>query len=265
MIKELRTTLWIIAAVLVPTGLLLITVPGSTVWAWTISDPLSAMVIGVGILGVGAYVLTALVRNNRDRDGIGGIVVCCCIMLIATMNHWDEFKQYHPVTALWLVACFVGSITLPIMMHRQQSVPVAVPAMPPQRPGPWKLWIIARGFLYGSIAILWFWNAGAVSTFWPWSIAAIDLQLFTMQPVLAGWTAVVTLRGERDWKHRQSLLVLSAAIGIAQILVLIIAHDGYAWKSGLGILIPLMFFEWILTPVLVLKGKTPLIAPAGSR
>ncbi len=250
MIKELRILLWTLGALFIAAGMLLVVAPGDTsgLWAWSITERHTSLMVGAGILAVAMYVIQSLPHNNRRPDAVVGLIMVCCTMLIATMNHWDEFIQYRPATVLWLVVCFAGTITLPVMAREPQHV--AASLTPGQEPLPrmWALWITIRGFLFASISVLWLFNAGPVSTFWPWSISAIDLQLFTIQPLLAGWGAFLLLRGNRNWSDHRLLLATGALLGIGEMFVLAIAFDGYDWKSPLGILLPLMYVEWILTP-----------------
>jgi len=96
LVLEFRLLYWAILAVIAPFGLLLYFYPSGTdtYWAWTIAHPRSAILIGAGYVGAIAYYVMLLRENDwrQAQNGLGGLIIFCGVLLIATMLHWDTFK-----------------------------------------------------------------------------------------------------------------------------------------------------------------------------
>jgi hypothetical protein len=270
LIPELRILFWAILCVIVPFGLLLYFLPGDTAiyWAWEIIHPRSAILIGAGYFGAVLYYIMLLKQNDwlQAVNGMGGLVVFCLFLLVATMMHWDEFRPYHPTTLVWLLLYYVGPVMVPIAFRRQRSAEVSQVGTMTERelPAGWRLWLIMRGFFYAALAILWLFTAPAMSSAWPWMIGPLELQVFSGQLAIIGWSGLVLLHGGRSWRHCRPGLLLSAAIGLLQVVGLLFGGEPYYWTTGLGIFLPLMFLEWIVTPVLgfLQLEKPPVVSPA---
>ncbi len=270
LIPEFRILFRAILGVIVPFGLLLYFLPGDTeiYWAWEIVHPRSAILIGAAYLGAVLYYIMLLKQNDWQQamNGMGGLVVFCLFLLLATMMHWDEFRPYHPTTLVWLLFYYVGPVMVPIAYRRQRGSEASHGGAMGERelPPGWRLWLIMRGFFYAALAILWLFTAPAMSAAWPWMIGPLELQVFSGQLAIIGWSGLVLLHGGRSWRNCRLGLLLSAAIGILQVVGLLFGGEPYYWTTGLGIFLPLMFLEWIITPVLgfLLLEKTPVVRPA---
>jgi len=272
LVAEFRLLFRAILGVIIPFGLLLYFLPGETgfYWAWEILHPRSAILIGAGYFGAIVYYVMLLKQNDwrQAKNGMGGLIVFCAMLIIATMIHWDEFKPYHPTTLVWLLFYYVGPIMVPIAYHRQRALPGAgtVGMTEPELPLSWRLWLIIRGFFYAALAILWLFTAPSLSAAWPWMIGPLELRVFSGQPGIIGWSGLVLLQGGRTWRNCRLGLLLGAAIGILQVVGLLFGGGPYYWMTGLGIFLPLMFLEWIATPVLafLLFEKAPAVNTASN-
>lgn len=71
------------------------------------------------------------------------------------------------------------------------------------------------------------------------------------QVAIIGWNAVVAIRGGLLWRHYRLGLALTGAIGFVQIVGLLINSTPYNWSSPMGIILPLIFVEWLVTPLVM--------------
>jgi hypothetical protein len=256
LVLEFRVLYWAILAVIVPFGLLLYFFPSGTdtYWAWTILQPRSAILIGAGYVGAIAYYVMLLRQNDwrQAQNGLGGLVTFCTVLLIATMLHWDAFKAYHFTTLVWLLFYYVGPLVIPIFYVLQQSTSPVSAVAPTIELGPaWRRWLVVRGLFYSTLAIIWLLAAEPASAAWPWPIGALELRVFVGQVAIIGWNGVGILRGCRAWDELRLGLLLSAAIGLVQLVGLSLSRGPYDWSLGLGLLLPAMFAEWLLTPAIL--------------
>lgn len=254
---EFRVLFLAILGVIVPFGLLLYFWPGRTdfYWAWNIANPRSAILIGAGYVGAIAYYLLALRENDwrQVRKGMGGLIVFSVVLLIATMADWDTFKVYHPITLVWLVFYYAGPFLVPALYRQQEA---RMPAAPDRDEVPissaWRAWLVARGASYALVALLGFIFADWLAGVWAWSIHPLELRVFTGQVAIIGWNAVAAFQPGLTWRGLRLGTYLTLAIGIIQLAGLLMHQTSYNWSSPFGVLLPLMFVEWVVTPLLLI-------------
>lgn len=278
LIREFRFLFYAILGVIIPFGILLYFFPNSTeaYWAWVVPHPRSAILIGAAYLGAIAYYLLALKENDwsQTQNGMGGLVIFCVVLLIATMAHWHEFRTYFPTTLVWLVFYFVGPFMVPIA-YRKQNVSAPSSSTSADAKGlcdlskVWRGWLIVRGFLYLTLAVFWLAQAEVLATVWPWQIGPLELRVFTGQLAIIGWNAIVVLTGRHSWNNVRLGLVLGGAIGFVQLIGLMLSSTLYT-MSGLGVFLPVMFAEWLVTPLLLFvnyewkKADTSVVLPVSA-
>ncbi|NIO41654.1 MAG: hypothetical protein GTO41_16620 [Burkholderiales bacterium] len=115
----------------------------------------------------------------------------------------------------------------------------------------WRVWLIARGMFYLALALGGIVLAHRVSELWPWSMRPLELRVFMGQVAIIGWNGAIAISGGLLWQHHRLGLVLTGAIGFVQIIGLFINPTPYDWSSPLGILLPLMFAEWLITALVI--------------
>ncbi|MBI4552073.1 MAG: hypothetical protein HY710_07405 [Candidatus Latescibacteria bacterium] len=253
---EFRLLFWAILGVIVPFGLLLCLLPGQTAvyWAWVIPHPRSALLIGAAYAGAIAYYVLALRMNDwrQVESGMGGLVLFCLVLLFATLMHWEAFRPYHVTTLVWLMFYYVGPFLVPILSRLQQSrAGVLNFEGTPDLSSAWRLWLIARGFLYLTVALAGLVFTTRLTAAWPWPIDALELRVFMGQPAIIGWNAVVVVRDGVTWRRYRLGLVLTGAIGLVQLIGLVINSTPYDWSRPLGVLLPVVFAEWCLTSLIL--------------
>jgi len=252
---EFRVLFWAILGVIVPFGLLLFLFPGGTgsYWAWVVPHPRSAILIGAAYVGATPYYLLALRENDWEqvRNGMGGLIVFSLVLLLATMLHWETFRPYHVTTLVWLMFYYVGPFLIPTVGRLQTQG--AGPASPQAAMTPvgWRAWMAVRAFTYLALALLGLVFATSLTGAWPWPIEPLEVRVFLGQVAIIGWTAAMAVRGGPFWPRNRLGMVLTGGIGLANILGLFISSTSYDWSATLGPVLPVIFVEWIATPVVM--------------
>ena len=252
---EFRALLLAFLSVVVLFGLLLYLLPSatSTYWAWNIANPRSSILIGAVYVAASAYILLILRENDwlQVRNRLGAFVVFSLILLVATAVHWESFKPYHPTTLAWLAFYYSAPLLVPLVSRLQIEPTGSAAITGLQIARGWRAWLIARGIFYSLLALFIFVFADLISTIWPWSIDPLVLRVFTGQVAIIGWDGFAALRGELMWRGYRLGLVFVGSIGLLQLVGLLLGTTPYHWASVIGFVLPLMFLEWVMTPLLV--------------
>jgi hypothetical protein len=252
---EFRALFLAILAVVVPFGVLLYLLPSeaSTYWAWNIANPRSSMLIGAAYAGAIVYYVLLIRENDwlQVTYGLGGLIVFSLVLLAATAVHWELFKAYHPTTLVWLGFYYAGPLLVPILSQLQIEQVGSAASTGPQIAPVWRVWLGVRAIGYSLLALLTFVFTNSISAWWPWQIEPLDLRVFTAQVAIVGWSGFIALRGGLLWRGHRLFLVLVGTIGVLQLIGLVLSTAPYKWSSLVGIVLPLMFLEWVMTPLLM--------------
>jgi len=192
------------------------------------------------------------------RLGLGGLVIFSLVLLVATMIHWETFRDYHLVTLVWLVFYYSGPVLVPIAARKQK----AFSARPIVAAGdtdrvlqqPWRTWLPIRGIGYACLAVIGVILADAISTQWPWPITPLELRVFMGQVAIIGWTGTGVLFGHIQWRQYRLGLIFSIAIGSLQLMALLFNLGTYNWSTPFAVILFLIFLEWVVTPLLVFQA-----------
>jgi len=242
-----------ILAAIIPLGSLLYFFPrqNAIYWAWVIPDPRSAMLIGsVYLMGILYFALT--LRTNdwvQARNGTGALLIFSITLLLASIVHYEPFRPYHPTTLIWLTIYYAGPLFLPIIYVRQDAAAPTASMQGTPIAAAWRRWLIARGAIYLTLTVLGFIFAERLVTIWPWTIQPLEVRTFTGQLAAVGWLGISALNGGLPWKAHRLGLMLNGLIGLAQLVAIFVNVTPYTWSSPLGIILPLIFLEWLLTPL----------------
>lgn len=237
-------------------GLLLYLFPSGTAiyWAWVIRDPRSAILIGAGYSGAILYFLLALRGSDwlEVASGLGGLMVFVLTLLIATMPDWERFKPYHPMTFIWLAFYYGGPLAIPVFYRMQVARFGSVSPSGVKIAQGWRNWLVVRGLIYFSVALLGMLFAPTFTAIWPWSIDPLEVRVFMGQAAAIAWQGGIAVQKEGlAWRRHRLGLVLSAAIGSLQLLGLLTLQTPYNLFAPLGAILPVMFAEWVVTPLLM--------------
>ena len=109
LIVEFHALFLAILAVIGPFGLLLYLLPSATsiYWAWNISDPRSAILIGSAYAGATVYYVLLFRASDwlQVRYGLGGLIVFSLALLAATAVHWQVFKRPLSSGSVSITSC----------------------------------------------------------------------------------------------------------------------------------------------------------------
>jgi hypothetical protein len=83
----------------------------------------------------------------------------------------------------------------------------------------------------------------------------LDLRVFTGQVAIIGWEGFAALREELLWRGHRLGLIFVGLLGLLQLVGLLTGTTPYHWSSVVGIVLPLMFFERVMTPLLVFAAQ----------
>jgi hypothetical protein len=255
LIFEFRFIFVAILGVIVPFGLLLYLLPTQTsvYWAWVIPTARSAMLIGAGYVGAIAYYVLALRNNDWDevQGGLGGLIVFSAVLLIATMIHWNTFRPYHVVTLVWLIFYYTGPLLVPIAYKLQRAKAGRVLGDGVFVSSGWRTWQRSRAILYFALLIVMLLFAPEISARWPWPIGPLEVRVFAGQIGAVAWVGVLAIENDRAFDQYRLGLVLTFAIGALQLIALFLNAGNYDWSAPFGIVLPLIFAEWVLTPLIM--------------
>jgi hypothetical protein len=83
-------------------------------------------------------------------------------------------------------------------------------------------------------------------------VLPLELRVFLGQPAILGWGAVIAIVYGSLWKRHRLGLILGAVFGLVQLIGLFVGTTPYNWSSPFGIVLPLVFAEWLLVPLVML-------------
>lgn len=235
-------------------GLPLFFFPADTAlyWAWIIPQPRTAILLGALYLaGVIYYILALRADSWRAvQNNVATLFVFCVVLLVAAMIHWDTLRGYHPMGLLWITAYYAALLFLPILPRIQYVQAGTLEETGPQIAPLWRTWLVVRGVVYLAAAVLGFIFAPTLSTLFPWAIDPIDVRMAMGQPAAIGTVSVLAFRSDA-WQVHRIGLIFTATVGVLQLLGLGLNSSPYNISAPFGILLPLIFGEWVLTPLLI--------------
>lgn len=199
---------------LIAAFLILYFLPGETgrLFAWEITSPLTAALMGAGYLG-GAYFFARLLgerRWHRVAAGFPPVAVFTAAMLAATLLHWQTFDPGHWVFLVWLVIYIITPVVVPLVWwhNRRRDPGAAEPGdvVVPRAAGV-ALWVVGVG-LAAAGAFL-FLATDMAMAIWPWPLTPLTAR------VVAGWHLLLgagALALAREWRWSAWRLPLGSII-----------------------------------------------------
>jgi hypothetical protein len=221
-------------------------------WAWVIPQPRSALLLGALYLAGALYYVLALRTDSWQavQNNIPTLFLFCVVLLGAAMIHWDSLRPYHPMSLLWLTSYYAALLFLPILPWMQKASMGGISEAGTRLAPGWRIWLVVRGAVYLVMALFGFVLAPTLSTLWPWSIETMDLRMFMGQPAAIGIVSGLALRSDLLQVHRLGL-IFTSIVGGLQLVGMLVNSTPYNGPTLVGILLPLVFGEWLLTPLLL--------------
>lgn len=250
--RETRFLIWLLIAVLAPVGLLLYLYPGGAqnYWAWEIAQPRTAVLVG-SIYFASTFYYLVLTRQREWlllQNSLRYLFVFAAWLLVAAMFHWQSFFPYRILTLIWLVLYYLPLMAFPIL-NRLQAERFGNPDDDLEGryiASGWRAWLIVRAAIYGPAAILIFIFAPEVSAAWPWPIEPVNLRMFSGQIAVFGACQALAMQ-DGFWQRIRFFMLLTAMLATAHLVGLILSGTSYVSSIPAGVLLPLMFVEWLAT------------------
>lgn len=247
--REARFLLWLVIIVDASYGLFLYFYPSGAgnYWAWEIGQPRTAVLIGsiYLIATLHYFFLTRQKEWLLIRSTLISLFLVAAWLLVAAMIHWDSFFSYRFFTLNWLVSYYFPLFAVPLVF-RLQNERFGENLQGEHLSQGWRTWLLIRGAIYAIVAILIFIFAANVSTRWPWPIEPVNLRMFSGQIFVFGAFSAYAMR-DGLWRRIKFLMLLSGLLALTHLLGLAITGGPYNWSGPSGILLPLMFVEWLAT------------------
>jgi hypothetical protein len=251
--REARFLLWLVIIVDASYGLFLYFYPSGAgnYWAWEIGQPRTAVLIGsiYLIATLHYFLLTRQKEWLLIRSTLISLFLVAAWLLVAAMIHWDAFYPYRFYTLNWLVSYYFTLFAVPLVF-RIQGERFRENLQGEHLSQGWRTWLLIRGAIYTVAAILIFIFADSVSVLWPWPIEPVNLRMFSGQIFVFGALAAY-LMGDGLWPRIKFLMLLSGLLALTHLVGLVITGSPYSWSSPLGILLPVMFVEWLATTAML--------------
>lgn len=254
--RETRFFLWLAISVIAPFSLILYVVPSlaKDYWAWEITQPRTAMLVGSIYFASTFYYL--FLSRQREwlllQSSLRSLFVVAAWLLVAAMFHWQSFFPYRIMTLLWLITYYLPLLAFPII-NRLQGERGEKTREPKGRQigGGWRVWLTLRAAIYGPVAILVFILAPQVTALWPWPIEPLNLRMFSGQIALFGAYQALVM-GDGLWPRLRLFMLLTAMLAATHLAGLILSGTPYLSSSPVGVLLPLAFVEWLATSLAML-------------
>jgi hypothetical protein len=152
--------------------LFLLTTQTDTFFAWTISIPMTAAVLGANYWSSTALALLAARERvwANGRLSISVALVFAPVTTAATFIHLDQFHLDNPIGWFWVLAYGIYPVMLLVLLYRQ----LRIPGGDPPRTRPLPLWVRATFAVHAivllPVGMIMFVAPGVAGDLWPWSI-----------------------------------------------------------------------------------------------
>jgi NADH:ubiquinone oxidoreductase subunit K len=196
-------------------------------FAWTITSPMTAMVLGAVYLG-GAYffVRAATAREFHPLNaGFGAVTTFATLMGIATIIHWDKFNHDHVAFWLWVGLYFttpflVAGVWLANRRRMARPTPGDLMLGRPAQAAVGAVGALALGF-----GISLFVAPTVIDDIWPWGLTPLTARV--LAAVLALGAAGIGVVWDRRWSAVRLMLQVEVLMLALILLAAVRARDEF--------------------------------------
>jgi hypothetical protein len=211
-------------------------------FAWTVTPPVSAAVLGASYFGSIVMVVEAR-RASRWVDArvvLVGTFVFSTLTLIVTLRHLDRFHLDNGGAAArmaaiaWLVVYGVVPPLVLWLMVCQRRAPGTEPVRgDPQLPALTRWCLLAEA---GALLVLGglLWSRGSRATFWPWPLTDLTAEAIAAWLVALSVLLVLCAVEREVARTRAALRSVALAAGL-WIVALVRFHDSVRWGPPGGV------------------------------
>jgi hypothetical protein len=212
----------VIVPILVAAFIMLYLFPNDSgsLFAWPISPPMSAMMLGATYLG-GAYFFTrvALAKNWQTVQlGFIPVSTFAGILGIATLLHWDKFTHGHISFILWVLLYFTLPFVIAWVWHlNQRAANGQDQSTERQIAGGLRLGFGTLGTILVGASILLFVFPQLMIPAWPWTLTPLTARVMAAMFALSGLVGLGVARNG----YWSSASVIFQAQGLSILLFLL--------------------------------------------
>jgi hypothetical protein len=235
--RELRSLLWLFAALAFGAGVLLYVLSGNTddTFSWTIKPSMTAAFLG------GAYwaALVLFVWSARQelwaraRPFVLPVTVIAIGLLVATVIHYDKFHKDSLFGWFWIVAYVTVPPALGIALWLQARTP-KVPA-PPRVPldGALRTVLALEGLVLVGVGLALFIEPDTADDLWPWSLTPLTARAVGSFLVGFGAAALQAI-AENDIRRLAGSAYAYAILGLLELVAALRYTDAFDGSGARG-------------------------------
>jgi len=242
-----RVLAYVLIPFLVAAAFLLLVLPGATdqLFAWTIAQPITAMLLGSAYAGgIWFFVQVAVQRQwHRVRHGFPAVLVFATLLCAATFIHLEKFHFGHISFVTW-VALYVSTPVLVLIAivlnlreddRRPEGDDVEIPAL-------WRYLLALVGAAASVTGFVLFLVPSLLIDAWAWEVTPLTARVVGAVLTLPGMVNVWMLWDDRWSAFRR--VFQAQLVSLACILVAIAVQFGAlqwarpsAWLFVVGIVV----------------------------
>ena len=226
----------IVAVVIVPflavASFLLFALPGRTgeLFAWAISPPLSAYMLGSAYVGgIWFFIGVALTKRwHRVAPGFPAVVVFAGALLVATVLHLDRFSQnlsFFTWVVLYATTPFIVAALWWLQRRSDDGAPESVDARVPRAVRAVMLAVGAASLVTGAILFL---APELVIPLWAWELTPLTARVLGAVLSLPGIVAIGFVRDDR-WSSFRILFQAQLVSLFAIVCSLVAGREALIW------------------------------------
>ena len=202
-------------------------------FAWPISPPMSAMMLGSTYLG-GAYFFAIVLRSRQWRHvwlGFLPITVFAGVLGVATILHWDIFDPGHLGFQLWAALYFLVPLILPILWYRNHRLTTVYPmGREGELPNPIRWAFAGLGIVLTFLGLLLFILPEQMIDVWPWALTPLTARTMAAIYLLPGLVSL-SIAYEFSWSASRYLLQAMAVTLVPTLIAVFLNRGDFDWSS----------------------------------
>jgi len=272
----MRRVLRLATALVVLAGLPLFLAPGQTAdwFSWTVSPPVTAVVLGAAYWASGAVEWTSARARAwaNGRVAVPGVAVFTLATFVVTLVHLDRFHlaadlalHTRAITWAWIAIYGLVPLLLAVVWWRQQRVDGGDPARDRPLP-PWLTTLcVALAALLAGLGLTMLVAPSAVIPWWPWELTPLTARALGAW-VLGLGVSAAGVAAERDAGRARPVAVGAVALPVLAAIGLARASGDVDWGSlgAAGVIVTLVVWAMLGVVLLRLAHRAPS-APKADR
>ena len=234
MTPGVRAGLVAIASVIFWLGLSLYVFPSDTdtLFAWTISPPLTAAFLGASYWA--STTLAAACAYERDwvrgRAFAAPYLIAGVVLLVVTLVHIDKFHMDDVTGWAWLVLYAIFPPSVLLLLLRQLRTPGAEPERAAPMPRALVLAQAAFGLVLSVIGTALIIAPVDAASLWPWTVTPLTGRAIGTF-VLAQGVLALTVAREADWGRVRPAMLQNVVLGVLHLGAVARFSDTLDWGT----------------------------------